>query len=111
MPDRPDTVDAPAPSTSLSSETVRNDTGTLEQMNDQLPIPITPAERLLTAAEFQGLAEVPPEIEWFNNISNPGTKRVYKLAVGDFMRFTGIIRPEEFRIVTRAHVASYIFAA
>jgi hypothetical protein len=69
-------------------------------MNDQLPTPITPAERRLTAAEFQGLAEVPPEIEWFNNISNPGTRRIYKIAIRDFMQFTGIVRPEEFRIVT-----------
>src|SRR6266404_2696840 len=73
----------------------------------QLPIQITPAERRLTAAEFQGLAEVPTEIEWFNNISNPGTKRIYKIAIGDFMRFTGIVRPEEFRIVTRAHVIAW----
>src|ERR1700674_1693320 len=72
-----------------------------------LPTPITPTERRLTAAEFQGLADVPPEIEWFNNISNPGTKRIYKIAVGDFMRFTGIVRPEEFRIVTRAHVIAW----
>ena len=43
-----------------------------------LPTPITPTERRLTAAEFQGLADVPPEIEWFNNITNPGTKRIYK---------------------------------
>jgi hypothetical protein len=42
-------------------------------MADQLPTQIAPGNRLLTAAEFQGLAEVPPEIEWFNNISNPGT--------------------------------------
>jgi hypothetical protein len=45
-----------------------------------LPAEIAPTERRLTAAEFQGLAEVPPEIEWFNNITNPGTKRIYKIA-------------------------------
>jgi hypothetical protein len=50
---------------------------------------------------------VPPEIEWFNNITNPGTKRIYKIAVGDFMRFTGILRPDEFRIVTRAHIIAW----
>jgi integrase/recombinase XerD len=72
-----------------------------------LPAEIAPTERRLTAAEFQGLAEVPPEIEWFNNITNPGTRRIYKIAVGDFMRFTGIVRPEEFRTVTRAHVIAW----
>ena len=73
----------------------------------QLPTQITPADRRLTAAEFQGLAEVPPEIEWFDNISNPGTRRIYENSIRDFMRFTGIVRPEEFRIVTRAHVIAW----
>ena len=31
--------------------------------------------RALTAAEFQGLAEVPPELEWFANIANAKTRR------------------------------------
>ena len=61
-------------------------------MNDQLPTEITPAARRLTAAEFQGLAEVPLEIEWFNNISNRSTQRICKLAVGDFMQLTGIVQ-------------------
>ena len=73
----------------------------------QLPTPITPAERLLTAAEFHQLAAVPPAIEWFNNLSNRGTRRVYKNTIRDFMRFTGIVRPEEFRVVTRAHVIAW----
>jgi len=73
-------------------------------MTDQLPTEIASARvsRLLTAAEFHGLADVPPEIEWFANLSNAGTRRIYENAVKDFMRFTGIARPEEFRIVTRA---------
>jgi hypothetical protein len=28
--------------------------------------------RVLTAAEFQGLADVPPELEWFANLQNLG---------------------------------------
>jgi integrase/recombinase XerD len=72
-----------------------------------LPTPIIPSERLLTAAEFQRLAEVPPELEWFANISNRGTRRIYENSIKDFMRFTGIVRPEEFRIVTRAHVIAW----
>src|SRR3954451_18280332 len=71
---------------------------------DQLPTEIAPTGRLLTAAEFHRLADVPPEVEWFANLSNPHTRRVYENAVKDFMRFTGIIRPEEFRTVTRAHL-------
>src|SRR5947209_4153025 len=76
-------------------------------MDDQLPAQITPTERFLTAAEFQGLADVPPEVEWFANITNRSTRRAYENAIKDFMRFTGIPRPEEFRTVTRAHVIAW----
>src|SRR5580700_5642257 len=76
-------------------------------MNDQLPAEILPSNRLLTAAEFQRLADVPPEIEWFANITNPSTRRAYEHAIADFMKFTGIARPEEFRTVTRAHVIAW----
>ena len=73
-------------------------------LDDQLPTAIISAERRLTAAEFQHLADVPPEVEWFANIKNPSTKRAYENAIRDFIRFTGIGRPEEFRTVPRAHV-------
>jgi integrase/recombinase XerD len=76
-------------------------------MTDQLPTQITPGERRLTAAEFQNLADVPPVVEWFANIKNLSTKRAYENAISDFMRFTGITRSEEFRIVTRAHVIAW----
>jgi integrase/recombinase XerD len=74
---------------------------------DQLPTPVIPDDRRLTAAEFHGLADLPSEIEWFANITNLGTRRIYKIAIQDFMRFTGISRPEEFRIVTWAHVIAW----
>jgi integrase/recombinase XerD len=61
---------------------------------NQLPTEIAPTGRLLTAAEFHRLADVPPEVEWFANLSNPHTRRVYENAVKDFMRFTGITRPD-----------------
>jgi site-specific recombinase XerD len=79
-------------------------------MSDQhLQPEIAPARisRMLTATEFHRLADVPPEIEWFANLSNAGTRRIYENAVKDFMRFTGIALPEEFRIVTRAHVIAW----
>jgi integrase/recombinase XerD len=60
-----------------------------------------------TAAEFHKLADVPPEVEWSANLSNPSTRRAYENAVRDFMRFTGIVRPEEFRTVTRAHIIAW----
>src|SRR3954451_5086818 len=76
---------------------------------DQLPTEITLARvsRLLTAAEFHRLAEAPPEVEWFANLTNPQTRRAYENAVKDFMRFAGIVRPEEFRTVTRAHIIAW----
>src|ERR1700677_2939709 len=74
---------------------------------DRLPIQISPADRLLTAAEFQKLADVPPEVEWFANISNHHTRRAYENAVKDFMGSAGIRRPKEFRTVTRAHLIAW----
>src|ERR1700712_1202601 len=78
--------------------------------NIQLPaqtVPVAPTSRLLTAAEFHRLADVPPEVEWFANLSNAHTRRVYENAIKDFMLFTGIARPEEFRTVTRAHIIAW----
>ena len=83
------------------------DTTTTTTTTDQLPARITPGSRLLTAAEFHRLADVPPEVEWFANLSNPSTRRAYENAIRDFMRFTGIARPEEFRSVTRAHIIAW----
>jgi len=74
---------------------------------DQLPTETTPGNRLLTAAEFHRLADMPPEVEWFANLSNPSTRRAYENAIRNFMRFTGIVRPEEFRTVTRAHIIAW----
>lgn len=67
-----------------------------------------PAEnRLLTRDEFQGLSEVPAEVEWFANIDNPNTRRAYRRDLSDFMKFVGISMPEEFRAVMRSHVIAW----
>jgi site-specific recombinase XerD len=63
--------------------------------------------RALTALEFQGLAAVPHEAEWFANIDNPRTRRAYRIDIHEFMGFVAIGRPEEFRTVTRAHVLAW----
>jgi hypothetical protein len=73
-------------------------------MTDQLP---APARRLLTAAEFHEARRRAAEVEWFANLSNPSTRRAYETAVRDFVRFAGVGRPEEFRIVTRAHLIAW----
>ena len=74
-------------------------------MTDAL-VPLS-ADRRLTAAGFRGLADVPPEIEWFANLGNKSTRRAYENALQDFMHFTGIAQPAEFRTVTRAHVIAW----
>ena len=63
--------------------------------------------RILTAAEFQSLADVPPEVEWFGNIQNKNTRRAYKNDVREFMAFAGIQLPGEFRMVKRAHLIAW----
>lgn len=63
--------------------------------------------RVLTAAEFRGLSDVPPEVEWFANITNANTRRAYQNDVRDFMLFAGIREPQECRIVARSHLIAW----
>jgi integrase/recombinase XerD len=73
----------------------------------QNPIQTVSPNRLLTAEDFLRLSDVPPEVEWFANLTNKATRRAYENAIKDFMAFTGIQRPDEFRRVTRAHVIAW----
>ena len=41
--------------------------------------------RALTAAQFGDLAEIPAELEWLTNITNPKTRRAYKIDVCEFL--------------------------
>ena len=50
------------------------------------------------------LEQVPPETEWFTNLTNPNTKRAYKAHVRDFMSHHGINNSEDLRRIQRAHV-------
>jgi hypothetical protein len=58
--------------------------------------------RILTASEFQSLADVPPEVEWFANIENANTRRAYRNDVSESMAFAGIGGAQEFRFVKRS---------
>jgi site-specific recombinase XerD len=78
-----------------------------EKLMPMLPVAPEAAERRLTAAQFQQLAAVPAEAEWFANLDNPRTRRAYRIDLHDFMGFAGIRQPEEFRVVTRAHVLAW----
>jgi hypothetical protein len=44
----------------------------------------------LTPAQFEQLADVPPEEEWLANITNLKTRRTYKEDVRDFIAFTAL---------------------
>src|SRR5579862_1425074 len=61
----------------------------------------------LSPSQFGALAEVPPELEWLANITNPKTRRAYRHDVGEFSAFTGLHNPVELRTVTRAHVIAW----
>ena len=67
----------------------------------------TPVIRRLTDSQFQGLANIPPEIEWFANIDNLRTRRAYEADIKEFSVFVGILRPDEFRVVTRSHIIAW----
>lgn len=70
-------------------------------------VSILPGERLLTAAQFQSLSEMPPEAEWFANITNVNTLRAYRNDVKEFMAFTGIRESADFRLVKRSHLIAW----
>jgi integrase/recombinase XerD len=73
------------------------------------PVPVHPvtSPAALSTAQFQTLAEVPPELEWFANLTNANTKRAYRQDIRDFQAFAGVRRPEQFREITRAHVIAW----
>ena len=63
--------------------------------------------RALTAAQFGDLAEIPAELEWLTNITNPKTRRAYKIDVGEFLTFAGLSGPAELCTVSRAHIIAW----
>jgi site-specific recombinase XerD len=83
-------------------------------MNDQASeIPelgiaaVRPVASKLTALDFHQLADVPLALTWFANIDNPQTRRAYQNDVQEFMAFTGLDNPAQFRDVARAHVLAW----
>ena len=80
-----------APGQTSTGLTVRGDTG----------------RRLISAAEFQQLADVPAATEWLANVDNPNTRRAYGRDVGEFMSMLGIRRFSKLPGVRRAHVIAW----
>jgi integrase/recombinase XerD len=77
----------------------------IEKAHNLVPTPTS--SRTLTAPEFHQLAQVPPAAEWFANIDSANTRRAYRNDLQEFMGFVGIAAPEEFRLVSRAHVLAW----
>ena len=65
------------------------------------------SKQTLTPAQFSDLADVPPELEWLNNITNKKTQRAYKIDVAEFMVFSGLREPTSLRNVARSHVIAW----
>ena len=63
--------------------------------------------RGLTRAQFERLADVPPEEEWLANLTNGKTRRAYRNDVREFVAYAGLRDYLELRIVTRAHVIDW----
>jgi integrase/recombinase XerD len=63
--------------------------------------------RTLTVEQYAGLSDVPPELEWLANITNPKTRRFYKSDVAEFILFTGLQEQSALRTVNRAHVIAW----
>jgi integrase/recombinase XerD len=61
----------------------------------------------LTTHQFQDLAAMPPELEWFANLPNANTRRAYRQDITDFQAFARLRQPEQFRDITRAHVIAW----
>lgn len=61
----------------------------------------------LTPVQFGALAEMPAELEWLANITNPKTRRAYKIDVEEFIAFAGLRGIAELRTITRAHVIAW----
>ena len=75
-------------------------------VNQDVLIPLNESRRL-SLAQYQRLAEVPPEAAWFANLDSAQTRRAYQNDLKAFMAFTGIVKPEEFRTVTLGHILAW----
>jgi len=72
-------------------------------VSDLVPI----SKESLTLEQYCRLEDVPPELEWLANITNPKTRRAYKIDLAEFSAFTGLLEPAQLRTVTRAHIIAW----
>ena len=79
----------------------------LDQAATELTVRDDAGHRLISAAEFRELTEVPAVAEWLADIDKPNTRRACRTDVGDFMSMLGIEDVSEFQLVRRAHVIAW----
>ena len=75
-------------------------------MNTPNPISLQ-GPHLLPHRSLPGRPQCPPEAHWFANLASAQTQRAYQGDLRDFMAFTGINQPEEFRSVTRSYILAW----
>ena len=46
-------------------------------------------------------------MQWFANLNSVQTRRAYQNDLRAFMQLTGIVKPEEFRLVARGHILAW----
>jgi integrase/recombinase XerD len=68
---------------------------------------VTVEKDVVKAAQFGALADMPPELEWLDNITNPHTRRAYTNDVREFVTFFGLRSFTELRGISRAHVIAW----
>jgi integrase/recombinase XerD len=68
-------------------------------------VPVT--QRNLTRAQFEQLADVPPEQEWLANITNAKTRRAYRNDVREFIAYAGLGSYGELRSIARSHIIAW----
>jgi integrase/recombinase XerD len=64
-------------------------------------------KQALTRAQFERLADVPPEEEWLANITNAKPRRAYKNDVREFIAYAGLHDYGELRAIVRAHIIDW----
>ncbi len=61
----------------------------------------------LTRAQFEQLAELPPEQEWLANLTSAKTRRAYRNDVREFIAYTRIGGYTGLRSIARSHVIAW----
>ena len=62
---------------------------------------------MLTIAEFNPLSDIPPELKWLANITNPKPRRACKADVAEFLALSGLKDHTALRAIARSSVIAW----